>query len=148
MKTTLKDNNPVHLGNNVRRIREIIGMKQYTLAEECNWSQQQMSRLENSAVIDHDHLETIAEKLGVTSEFIKNFKEETAIYYIQNYNDTSTNSSKYNMSVIHHYTDDNLSELLQKMIKDEQQKSQTLSELSKAVLDLAEEVKKLKVEGK
>jgi DNA-directed RNA polymerase specialized sigma subunit len=107
-----------------------------------------MSRLENSASIDHDHLETIAENLGVTSEFIKNFKEETAIYYIQNYHDTSTNSSEYNMSVVHHHPVDNLSELLQELIKDGQQKSQTLSDLSKAVLDLAEEVKKLQAAGK
>ena len=83
MGKTLKDIKPVHLGNNVRRIREIIGMKQYALAEECGWSQQQMSKLENSESIDPEYLELIAEKLGVTSKFIKNFNEERAIYIIQ-----------------------------------------------------------------
>ena len=144
MKTTLEDHEPIHMGNNVRRIREIIGMKQYALADDCNWSQQQMSKLENSESIDHEHLEIIAKGLGVTSEFIKNFKEKKATYYIQSNNKLQDNAYQYYKPIINNPSVDDFGELLKKLLHDEQQKAQSLAELNKIVHDLAEEVKNLK----
>jgi len=148
MKATFKDNEAVHLGNNVRRIREIIGMKQYALADECKWSQQQMSKLENSENIDDVTLETIAGKLGVTSEFIKSFKEERAIYNIQSNNTFHDNSStQHYKPTISNDPANQIVKLLEKFVQDDQKKTQSIAELGKAVLDMAEELKKLK-EGK
>lgn len=147
MKTNPKDYEPVHLGNSVRRIREIIGMKQFALAEACGWSQQQMSRIENSELISDEHLEAIAKGLGVTPEFIKNFKEEKAVYNITNtYDNTSfqEHASINYQPIFNLSSAENLSELIEKFIHDELQKSQSLAELGKVVLDLVEEVKKLK----
>ncbi len=152
MKTTFKDQDPVHLGNNVRRIREIVGVKQFELAEKCNWSQQLMSKLENNEFIDHEHLETIAKKLGVTPEFIENFREEKAVNNVINYDNSTFQDNvipiAMNSPVFHLSSAENLSELIEKFIRDELQKSQSLAELGKVVLDLVEEVKKLKAAGK
>ena len=151
MKTTFKDQDPVHLGNNVRRIREIVGVKQFELAEKCNWSQQLMSKLENNEFIDHEHLEIIAKNLGVTPEFIKNFKEERAVYNIVTSNTFQENTTAAGLNyqpVFNLNSAENLSELIEKFIRDELQKSQSLAELGKVVLDLVEEVKKLKASGK
>jgi transcriptional regulator with XRE-family HTH domain len=144
MKTTHKDYEPVHIGYNIRRIREIIGIKQYALADECNWSQQQMSKLENSESLDQEHLEIIAKGLGVTPEFIKNFNEEKATYYIQNNNDLHDSVKAYNRPVFNNPPVEEFGELLKKLVQDEQQKSQAIVELNKIVRDLAEEVKSLK----
>jgi transcriptional regulator with XRE-family HTH domain len=146
MKTTHKDYEPVHIGHNIRRIREIIGMKQYALADDCNWSQQQMSKLENSESVDHEHLEVIAKSLGVSGKFIENFNEEKATYYIQNNNlhDNVKVSSQNNSPVFNNPPVEEFGELLKKLLQDEQQKSQAIVELNKIVHDLAEEVKKLK----
>ena len=145
MNATFKDDETVHFGHNVQRIREIIGIKQYALAEECKWSQQQMSKLENSEFIDDGTLDIIANGLGVTSEFIKNFKEEKAIYNIQNNNTFHDNSStQHYKPTISNDPANQLIKLLEKFIQDDQKKTQSIAELGKAVLDLAEEVKKLK----
>jgi len=145
MGKTLKDIKPVHLGNNVRRIREIIGMKQYALAEECGWSQQQMSKLENSESIDPEYLELIAGKLGVTSGFIKNFNEERAIYVIQ-HGITIKDTAHHNYvgyQNINHPSDAFL-DFFEKFIYNYENKIQSIEDISRVVLSLAEEVKKLK----
>jgi len=133
----------INIGRKAQRVREVTGMKQYTLADLCGWSQQKMSKLENSEFIDDKDLETIAKNLGVTPEFIKNFKEEKAVYNIMNAYDSSENSVNY-QPVINVGSVENLSELLEKHIRDELQKSQTLTELGKVVLELVKEVKELK----
>ena len=148
MKTNRKDCEPVHLGNSVKRIREIVGMKQFALAEACGWSQQQMSRIENSESISDEHLEGIAKVLGVTPEFIKNFKEDRVVNNVVNYDNSTfhdnTSSGNFYHPVFNLNSAENLSELIEKFIRDELQKSQSLAELGKVVLDLVEEVKKLK----
>jgi transcriptional regulator with XRE-family HTH domain len=122
----------------------MIGIKQYALADECNWSQQQMSKLENSESVDQEHLEIIAKGLGVTSEFIKNFNEEKATYFIQHDFHDNAKASQYYRPVINNPSVEEFGELLKKLVQDEQQKSQAIVELNKIVRDLTEEVKSLK----
>lgn len=148
MKTAFQEEDKPHLGRNVQRIREIEGLKQYELGQRCNgWSQQQISKLEQSEFIDDPNLAILAEGLGVTPEFIKNFKEERAIYFIQTNNtfsDNSYNSSQHNNPTINHDAADKLAALLEKFIEEDRAKTESIANLSKAVLDLAEEVKRLK----
>lgn len=81
---------PTHLGRKISRIRELRGMKQDTLATELGISQQAISKLEQSEEIEDSTLEKIAKVLGVTSEAIKNFNEETVFNIIGNtYHDNS-----------------------------------------------------------
>ena len=111
------------------------GIKQFELAEECNLTPKQMSRLESSESIDDDQLEIIAKKLGVTSEFIKNFKEEHAINIIQHditVQDHATNNG-YRYQNINHPVDAFL-EFFEKFIQKDQKATQSLEEISKSVL--------------
>jgi len=147
MSEVKKDRKQVHIGHNIQRTREIVGIKQFALAESCGWSQQQMSKLENSETIDDGTLDIIAEKLGVTSEFIKNFDEEKAIYNIQSnniFNDHAVNSSQHSSPHIEYHPVDQLVQLLEKYLQADQKKANQIESLTKTVMDLAEEVKNMK----
>ena len=50
----------VHEGRNVKRIREILGIKQDTLANELGLSQQAISALEQKERIDDKVLEDVS----------------------------------------------------------------------------------------
>jgi transcriptional regulator with XRE-family HTH domain len=150
MSDPIKDRNQIHLGHNIQRLREIIGLKQLALAESCGWSQQQMSKLENSETVEDETLEIIAEKLGVKPEFIKNFNEEKTVYNIQHNNifhDHAVNSSQHNKPHIEYHPVDQLVMLLEKYLQDDQKKTGQIEMLTKTVMDLVEEVKRIK-EGK
>lgn len=69
----------IHEGRNVKRIREILGVKQDALAMELGLSQQAISSLEQKEAIDKDMLEKIAKVLKVPTEALKNFNEDAAI---------------------------------------------------------------------
>lgn len=147
MSEAKKDRGFVHHGCNVKRLREIMGIKQYALAEDCGWSQQQMSKLENSEIIEEEPLGIIAEKLGVTPEFIENFNPDSAIYNIQSnniFNDHAVNSSQHSYPHIEYHPVDQIVQLLEKYLKDDQKKTAQIESLTKTVMDLAEEVKRLK----
>lgn len=72
----------VHEGRNVKRIREILGIKQDSLAHDLGLSQQAVSALEQKEALDRDMLEKIAGILKVPSEAIKNFSDEAAVNII------------------------------------------------------------------
>jgi transcriptional regulator with XRE-family HTH domain len=85
----------MHIGRNISRIREFKGMKQETLAAAMGVSQQAISKLEQSEHVDDDRLHLVAEKLGVTVDAIKNFSEESAVNYFNNFHDNSTNHGPF-----------------------------------------------------
>lgn len=145
METTFKDDETVHLGYNVKRIREIIGFKQIELGAKCNggWSQQQISKLENLEVIDEPTLDVVAKALGVTSEFIKNFKEEKAIYNIQHNNDNATQNANY-VHTANYQPVEKIVEIFEKFIAEDKQKTALIEKLTSAVASLAEKVEVLK----
>jgi len=83
---------PLHEGRNVKRLREILGMKQDTLALELGLSQQAVSQLEQKEALDKELLEKISAVLKIPVEAIKNFDEEKAINIISNtFNDQAIN---------------------------------------------------------
>lgn len=81
----------VHHGRNIKRLREIQGIKQEALALELgeDWNQKKVSLLESKEVVDEQLLGEVAKALKVTPEAIKNFDEEKAIHNIQNNYDQS-----------------------------------------------------------
>lgn len=111
----------IHQGRNVKRFREMLGLKQEGLAYELGeeWSQKRVSLLEQKEVIEQELLEQVAQVLKVPAEAIKNFDEETAIYKIQNNYDTATNSTfnQYNFNPI-----DKLVELYERLLESEKEK--------------------------
>ena len=65
----------IHEGRNVKRFREMLGIKQDTLAYELgdDWNQQKISLLEQKETIDDALLAGISAVLKVPREAHKNF---------------------------------------------------------------------------
>lgn len=83
-----------HEGRNIKRIREILGVKQEALAIDLGLSQQAVSLLEQRETLDIPTLEKVSKSLNVPVEAIKNFDEQAAVCNIQNnYEGTSNNYS-------------------------------------------------------
>lgn len=74
----------MHEGRNVKRIREILGIKQDTLASELGLSQQSISQLEQKETIDQELLKRISAILNVPVEAIRNFDDQIAVNVISN----------------------------------------------------------------
>lgn len=74
----------VHQGRNVKRFREMLGIKQDILAFDLgpNWSQTKVSLLEQKEEIERDILEQISSVLKIPVEAFENFNDEQAIYNI------------------------------------------------------------------
>ncbi|MDR6516762.1 helix-turn-helix domain-containing protein [Chryseobacterium camelliae] len=74
----------IHQGRNIKRFREMLGIKQEALALDLNCSQQKISILEQKETVEKDMLEKIAGLLNVPVEAIENMEEEQAINIIAN----------------------------------------------------------------
>lgn len=89
----------IHHGRNIKRFRELFGLKQEALAIDLgsDWSQKKVSRLEENEVVEDDILGQVAEVLKVPVDAIKNFTEEAAVTYFNTFNDSSAsgNGSAY-----------------------------------------------------
>lgn len=86
----------IHHGRNVKRFREMMGLKQEALADALgdDWSQKKISQLEAKEEIEAALLDQVAKALKVPADAIKNFDEETAVVNIQNnYEGSNTNAS-------------------------------------------------------
>jgi len=82
----------IHEGKNIKRLREMLGVKQETLAEHLGLNQQKISLLEQKETIDPEILEQVAKILKVPVDAIKNFNEEMAINIISNtFHDNAVN---------------------------------------------------------
>ncbi|MGJ1454516.1 MULTISPECIES: helix-turn-helix domain-containing protein [Sphingobacterium] len=139
----------MHIGHNIKRIREIQGIKQEAFGQLCRnrYSQQRISDFENMVALDESLLDELATALGVTPDFVKSFKDENVIYNIQNNSNSTFSDNAVGLSAqptIHNDGSDKLVALLEKFIEEDRIKTQSIADLSKAVLDLAAEVKKLK----
>ncbi|TAN21611.1 MAG: XRE family transcriptional regulator [Chitinophagaceae bacterium] len=76
----------IHQGRNVKRFREMLGIKQEALALDLgdDWNQKKISLLEQKEVIEPGLLQQIADALKVPADAIKNFDEEVAVNIIAN----------------------------------------------------------------
>lgn len=133
METTYEVNRK-HLGYNVKRLREILGVKQEDLAERLNLTQQSVSKIENKEDLDNETLEKIANAMNIPSEAIKNFTDEGAVHIVSNtFSDNS--SVLYNNYTINNPIErivqlyDEKVELYERMLKSEQEKVALLEEL-------------------
>ncbi len=76
----------IHQGRNIKRFREMLGIKQEALAYELGeeWNQKKISLLEQKEEVDTPLLEQISQVLHIPVEAFKNFDEEQAINIISN----------------------------------------------------------------
>lgn len=74
----------IHEGRNVKRFREMLGIKQDSLAFELgeDWNQQKISLLEQKESIDPSLLQQISDTMKIPVEAFQNFNEEQAVNII------------------------------------------------------------------
>ncbi|MDV3864934.1 transcriptional regulator [Elizabethkingia anophelis] len=79
-------NKKIHQGRNIKRFREMLGIKQDALAYELgeDWNQKKISLLEQKESVEKDILEQVAKILKLPIEAIENFDEEQAVNVIAN----------------------------------------------------------------
>jgi len=116
----------IHHGRNVKRFREMLGIKSETLVQDLgqDWNQQKISLLEQKENIETAILQQIAAILKIPVEAIQNFNEEQAINVISNTINNNDNATMTNPAVFNYQPSfnplDKMVELYERML--EQQK--------------------------
>lgn len=96
-------NPKIHEGRNLKRFREMLGIKQEFLAFELGeeWNQQRISTLEQKEKIDSEILEQVAAILKIPAEAIRSFDAEQAINNIScNFSGNAVNNNGVNIQHI------------------------------------------------
>lgn len=99
MSTATDTPKNIHQGRNVKRFREMLGLKQEALALALgdDWNQKRISLLEGKEIIEEDILTQVAAILKVPVEAIKNLDEDKAVNIIANtFTDFKDNASAIN----------------------------------------------------
>jgi transcriptional regulator with XRE-family HTH domain len=113
----------IHQGSNIKRFREMLGIKQEAMAVELgdDWNQRKVSLLEQKEVIEEELLDRVAKVLKLPGEAIKNFDEERAVNIIANTfnNDASAYVENYKCSF---NPIDKIVELYEALLKSEREK--------------------------
>lgn len=133
MLHTTKTDRKVHEGRNVKRFREMLGIKQDALAVELgdDWNQQKISLLEQKETIDAPLLQQISAALKIPVEAIQNFDEEQAINIISN---TVNNSDSASGNSLFSYQPtfnpiDKMIELYERMLQQQKEMIEKLERL-------------------
>ncbi|TDH23961.1 XRE family transcriptional regulator [Segetibacter sp. 3557_3] len=120
--TTSPTPGKVHHGRNIKRLREMLGIKQESLAITLgdDWSQHKVSRLEDKEVVEDEILQEVGKALHVSAEAIKQFDEQAAINIISNtFHDFHDNATASAMNYQCSFNPlDKIVELYERMIKD------------------------------
>lgn len=92
----------IHQGRNVKRFREMLGIKQEALAFDLgnDWNQKKISMLEQKDRIEDDILNQISDALKIPVEAFQNFDEEQAINVISNTFGEHAFSNSFNYGTI------------------------------------------------
>lgn len=143
-ETEEKTGKNVHQGANVRRLRNIMGVKQSSLAEKLGTTQQKVSRIESQRVIEKDTLLQIANILHVSPKIIEELDENPLSIVIENnhfeggsYNTGIDNSGEGNYYNTIHPLDKIMelnkqsTDLFERMLAVEKEKSALLEQLLK-----------------
>lgn len=139
-----------HKGRQVKRFREAIGMKQDVLAKELDTTQQNISYYEKQEDLDDELFAKLANGMGVSPEVLKDFSSDAPILSINEMRENAQAFNYiYNFNPIEKLMEQasKIEELYKELLKSERDKNEVLTNANKAVMDLAEQVKRL-VEGK
>lgn len=94
----------IHQGRNVKRFREMLGIKQEALAFDLGeeWNQKKISLLEQKDVIENPLLAKISEVLKIPVEAFQNFDEEQAVNLIScTFSDNAMFNNRIEIQNIH-----------------------------------------------
>ncbi|AQW92096.1 helix-turn-helix domain-containing protein [Elizabethkingia anophelis] len=123
-------NKKIHQGRNIKRFREMLGIKQDALAYELgeDWNQKKISLLEQKESVEKDILEQVAKILKVPTEAIENFDEEQAVNIISNtFNDQSNGYNYYPTFAFNPV--DKMVELYERMLQQQKEMIEKLERL-------------------
>ncbi|HAY3540729.1 helix-turn-helix domain-containing protein [Elizabethkingia anophelis] len=109
----------IHQGRNVKRFREMLGIKQEALAFDIggDWNQKKVSLLEQKEVIEDSLLQQIAEVLKIPVEAIQNFDEEQAVNIISNTFGEHAFSNSFNYGTINFHPIEKIVQLYDEKIE-------------------------------
>ena len=116
----------VHQGRAVKRLREILGIKQEELATGLGITQQSISSLEGREVIDQKILEDVAKILKVPVDAITHFNEDAAISIVASTLHDNAGSIFYNPTF---NPIDKVVELYERMLKEKDEKIALLEKI-------------------
>lgn len=133
----------IHQGKNVRRFREMNGLKQEALAKTMgeDWTQRKISLLEQKEEIEPQLLNEVAKALKVTPEAIKNFNDEVANNFINTFQDNSVGAFN-NYSCTFNPVDklveifDENKKLYEQLLQSEREKNELLVKTNEALQEL------------
>lgn len=93
----------IHEGRNIKRFREMLGIKQDAFASALgdDWSQKKVSQLEQKERIEQAILQQVSAVLKIPVEAIQNFDEEQAVNIIANTFDNG--AIGYNRAEVQHF---------------------------------------------
>jgi len=132
MIDTAMQNKKIHQGRNIKRFREMLGIRQEALAFELgeDWNQKKVSLLEQKETVESDILAQVAQILKVPAEAIENFDEEQAINIISNTAsfDNCQQPAFFNNQPTF-YPLDKMVELYERMLKQQQEMIDKLEKL-------------------
>jgi len=80
-------------GHNVKRIRELLGIKQSMLANQLGITQQAVSDMEKRTFISDETLEKVSGVLKISVTTIKNFSDDLIVDVILKREDVNTQTS-------------------------------------------------------
>lgn len=138
----LKRTKNVNEGANVRKLRQILGIKQSAFAEKLGIDQSAVSRLESRRVIEEDMLLKIANIFNVSPKIIQELEENPLSVVVEN---TFESGSSNNGIIGYNENVDNIihpiekiielnkqtTELYERMVALEKEKSALLEQLLK-----------------
>ncbi|WP_343687375.1 helix-turn-helix transcriptional regulator [Chryseobacterium gleum] len=135
MTYTDMQNKKIHQGRNIKRFREMLGIKQEALAFELgdDWNQKKISLLEQKETVESDILAQVAQILKVPAEAIENFDEDSAINIIANTINNNDNATMTNPSVFNYQPSfnpiDKMVELYERMLQQQKEMIEKLERL-------------------
>ncbi|WP_347069467.1 helix-turn-helix transcriptional regulator [Flavobacterium sp. WV_118_3] len=97
----------IHQGRNIKRFREMLGIKQEALAIALgeDWSQKRVSLMEQRETIETNLLTQVAEIFKIPVEAIENLDEEQAVNIIANTFDNGSIGYQGNQNCTFHPID-------------------------------------------
>jgi transcriptional regulator with XRE-family HTH domain len=125
--TTMDMPNKVHEGRNVKRFREMLGIKQETLAASLgeDWTQKKVSLLEQKETIEPDILDQVAKTMKIAPEAIRGFSEEAANHFFNTFYDHSGFNYQCTFNPL-----DKVMELYERLLASEKEKVEMLEKLA------------------
>jgi len=125
--------NKIHEGRNIKRFREMLGIKQEALASELgdDWNQRKISLLEQKEMVEPELLQQISSVLKIPVEAFQNFDEEQAINIISNtFHDFKDNAIASAMNYQCSFNPiDKIVEIYEKLVASEKEKVELLKKM-------------------